>query len=66
MEQVSSTFRKVWCSYSKSKINASIFVDLCVIQDPVFEQQLSTKEKPAWNALVDVVECFLGSYRPEN
>ena len=32
----------------------------------MFEAKLSRKEKPAWKALVDVTECFIGSYRAEN
>ena len=35
-------------------------------RDPVSEIELSRKEKPAWKALVDVIECFLGSRRAEN
>ena len=35
-------------------------------RDPVSEIKLGRKEKPAWKALVDVIECFLGSHRAEN
>ena len=54
---------------TRAKLKAGIFVGPQahkLIRDPVFEIELSRREKPAWKALVDVIECFLGSYRAEN
>ena len=47
-----------------AKLKVGIFVGSQVrelICDSVFEIKLSRKEKPMWKALVDVIECFLGS-----
>ena len=53
----------------EAKLKAGIFVGPKVrefIRDPVSEIKLSRKEKPALKDLVDVIECFPGSYRAEN
>ena len=54
---------------TEAKLKAGIFVGPHVrefIRDPVSEIKFSRKEKPAWKALVDAIECFLGGYRAEN
>jgi hypothetical protein len=52
-----------------AKIKAGVFVGPQVrqlINDSDFRSKLSPKEKAAWDAFVDVVKNFLGTYRADN